>query len=129
MEFVRKFKSFLLNKGLENDIVYDNTIKVDQDILDTCSDILRDFNEENNTTLEIYLYPMSIVKSLINRQDVFKKGLDFLLGKYNIICVYVNSNSNERNEIRNFIIHIISYFRSIGYKMMYSNGRWYFYED
>jgi len=127
MEFVKKFKSFLLNKELENDIVYDNSVKIDPEILDTCDDILRDFNEENDTDLKIYLFPICIVKNLVDRKDVYKKGLDFLLDKHNIICVDVHSNPSERNEIRNFIIHIISYFRSMDYKMMYTNGCWYFY--
>lgn len=139
MNFVKKFKSFISNTkhiiSSNLDTIDHRTIfrlfhqQVDTEIVDNCNDILRDFNEDNDSYLEIKLYPIVIlnsksISSVIkgpSKEIIFKDGLDDLLDKSDIIDVFISDPLTSHIFIKSCKLeiqlfkHLRSYLNSIGY--------------
>lgn len=117
MKFLQKFIGFKLNESREsyvhvtsitNSIFLDDH-KIDQEMIDTCDDIIRDFNEDYDTQFYIDITPY---KESIGKID-----------KLRITCLsrnHVTNYDKELAKIRELRLELykslISYFVSIGYK-------------
>lgn len=111
MKFLQKFNSFgLLN---EDRVVYITDV-LDPEIRDTCFDILRDFNEENDSELKIEIDCVKVEKT--NYGD-FYVGLE---DKDDLIAVACFSRIHNKAITailrKRFFKHLVSYFTSLGYK-------------
>lgn len=151
MNFVKKFKSFLTNTKHhissnfdDNSLIRDEMTPVDSEIVDTCNDILRDFNEDNNCDLKISLCNIMvantnsrIMKFTFYDKIISSDGLDILLDKSNIIDLTILDRPGIDYDNKAIIMlakHIISYFKSLGYnyKHRWNNfniPHFYFYKD
>ncbi len=137
MKFLQKFNSFGL---LDESLSFIRNKFIDPEIRDTCFDILRDFNEENDCNLAIQISPVGLKNSGLNVDNFFdtsflkRKSID----NNNLISIHCFSNMDREKKIfdrlqRSFFKHIISYFTSLGYKntedRYYKEGYIFFYRE
>ena len=111
MKFLQKFNSFdLLN---EDRVSYSGEF-LDAEIRDTCNDILRDFNEENDSEIQIEIGRAKIEKNYVGD---FYTGLE---DKDDLIAVACFSKIHNKTITailrKRFFKHLVSYFTSLGYK-------------
>lgn len=132
MKYLDKFNSFTLN---EDRIVYSSSRCIDIEVRETCFDILRDFNEENDSDLEIEVECAEVRKDKNQQFDVL--GLN---KKDDLIAVSCSSSTIEgntkilTNDLRSkFFKHLIAYFNSLGYKSVediyYKHSFIFFYKE
>ena len=124
MKFLQKFNSFdLLN---EDRVSYSGEF-LDAEIRDTCNDILRDFNEENDSELIIEVERVKIEKT--NYGDFYTGFED----KDDLIAVACFSKIHNKTITailrKRFFKHLVSYFTSLGYKNREDKNIIFFYRE
>lgn len=127
MKHLKSFNIFEGNVNVSNSYYG----RVDSEIVENCEDILRDFNEDNDCNIRIYMKKYNTIG--VNNRIIFDKNarynsfsknvVDVLEDKTDIIGIkpYIEKSQNltekESSKFKeDFMKHIISYFGSLGYK-------------
>ncbi len=129
MSYLKSFKIFESNNNINISGKSISDDMLSQEMVDTCNDIVRDFNEDNDTSITLDI--IRVYTDAILPERVREK----LLKAKNIIYIRPNLRTNwsrvrqsddkierDNNLKEECIKHITSYFTSLGYKHLNYNG-------
>lgn len=119
-----KYFEHIFTSGIEN-------TKIDPEIVDNCRDIVRDFNEDNNCDLSLYIrYYDSINLNSFNNTNLDEYISLKLNGKKDVVVIGINGGGNGFSYYISICEkHLLSYFESIGHQHIKYKSYFFFYED
>ncbi len=135
MKYLTHFKIFESNK-----LVLVNAYKIDQEIIENCEDILRDFNEENDCRVSLHMRYITDISFLnralpipIARNYWYTKEVSYKLVDKKDIIEFLPTTIEMSIKADNFKLdcmrHIMSYMHSLGYSVSFIGDYYYFYRD
>lgn len=102
-------------KIFEDKVIWDHTANIDTEMYYTCNDIMRDFNEENNSHFCIDICHVRIDPNSYIENQTGLAGKEEVIGA---CCWDINRHENANVfRLRSlFFQHLAAYFNSLGYK-------------